>query len=746
MSEAIAVGAQARLIEGDAYPVEFLSALAQRESWRKEIYRPVYHIHKWWANRLGSIFRGVILGCLLPADADLEQAFYQKRDVSAISVFDPFMGSGTTVGEAHKLGCSALGRDINPVACEGVRVAFGPLERRRLQAAYAQLSTTVGARIRDLYRVQDGSGQPCDVLYFFWVKQVPCPHCSALVDLFSSRVIAQNVYPERKPEMQVCCPKCGDIFPAVGKDQGVSCRACGLHFDAKAGEASGAKATCQTCRRSFAIVEAVRALGRPPSHRLYAKLVLTSEGKKRYLPATPGDVDAYRRCAALLREELQRGAIQLPDGVLTDGYNTRQAINYNYRTWRDFFNERQLLALGWLHAAIAGLADDSTRDALLTLFSGALEFNNVFASYKGEGTGAVRHMFAHHILKPERMPIEANVWGTPKSSGSFSNLFEARLFRALDYRAAPFEVTLEGRGKARSSSAPFSGEVESAWPVDGVLKPRGVYLSCGSSDDTGLPDAVVDFVVTDPPFFDNVHYSELADFFYAWQRLHPRGFVGGQPTTRHPREVQDTDAHNFSAKLEAVFRECHRVLKDHGLLVFTYHHSRPAGWTSLAEAVFGAGFSVVNAHPVKAEMSVATPKSQAKEPIQLDVVLVCRKAKYDARSPMAPSEALAQAVRTARCKLARLASIGLFLSRNDRRVAVVSQFLAALGPVGPEMAVLAMRSQEAALDAAAEARADEPLGTESRVAADAQRTQQLTLPFVVPTDAVDPARSRAAGA
>ena len=63
-----------------------------------------------------------------------------------------------------------------------------------------------------------------------------------------------------------------------------------------------------------------------------------------------------------------------------------------------------------------------------------LEFNNLFASYKGEGTGAVRHMFSHHILKPERTPIEANVWGTPKSSGSFSNLFRSRLLRAIEYR------------------------------------------------------------------------------------------------------------------------------------------------------------------------------------------------------------------------------------------------------------------------------------------------------------------------
>ena len=63
--------------------------------------------------------------------------------------------------------------------------------------------------------------------------------------------------------------------------------------------------------------------------------------------------------------------------------------------------------------------------------SDALEFNNIFASCKGKWTGAVRHMFSHHILKPERMPIEANPWGTPKSSGAFSSLYKSRLLRSL---------------------------------------------------------------------------------------------------------------------------------------------------------------------------------------------------------------------------------------------------------------------------------------------------------------------------
>ena len=130
-----------------------------------------------------------------------------------------------------------------------------------------------------------------------------------------------------------------------------------------------------------------------------------------------------------MKEEVGRGEILLPTLALEHGYNTKQAMSYGFTAWRNFFNDRQLLALGWLHRAIRRLADEPIRPALLTLFSGVLEFNNMFASYKGEGTGAVRHMFSHHILKPERTPIEANVWGTPKSSGSFSNLFRSRLLR-----------------------------------------------------------------------------------------------------------------------------------------------------------------------------------------------------------------------------------------------------------------------------------------------------------------------------
>src|SRR5438477_3088229 len=139
-----------RLIETDGFPFDFLSQVAERESWRKEIYCPIYHVHKWWATRLGSIFRGILLGSLLPPEADLEDAFYREHAFAGVTVFDPFMGSGTTIGEAHKLGCAVLGRDINPVAAEAVRIVMGSLNPQLIQEEFLRLEATAGRRIREL--------------------------------------------------------------------------------------------------------------------------------------------------------------------------------------------------------------------------------------------------------------------------------------------------------------------------------------------------------------------------------------------------------------------------------------------------------------------------------------------------------------------------------------------------------------------------------------------------------------------
>src|SRR5262249_32496015 len=136
-------------------------------------------------------------------------------------------------------------------------------------------------------------------------------------------------------------------------------------------------------------------------------------------------------------------------------------------------------------------------------------------------------------------------------------------------------------GPKRACSEPITGNNTSDRHFPKRIEPRHIYLSCGDSAASELEDQCIDLVVTDPPFFDNVHYAELADFFFAWQKLRPNSYSAKLHSTRHHSEVQDTDAVKFAAKLQSVFSECYRVLKNGGLLVFSYHHSREEGWHSL---------------------------------------------------------------------------------------------------------------------------------------------------------------------
>ena len=669
-------------IESSAFPFEHLSDIAELESWRKEINRPIYHIHKWWAQRLGSVFRAILIAAFSPPGTDILAAFYARQELSKRVVFDPFMGSGTTVGEAIKLGYRVIGQDINPVSHFLVKNALAAHSRSKIVSEFEAMEADTAPVIRRFYQTRMGTGLfpdelTADVLYYFWVKVLTCPACGQDVDLFSRYIFSQHAYPKKHPSCKALCPACGAINKVAYDEEKATCAECGVEFNPQAGPADGQTARCQKCRHSFPIAKTVKATKRPPRHRLYAKMVLLQDNEKQYQRITPEDIALFDEAERQLRERKD----PYPVVPIEPGYNTNQALGYNYTHWHLMFNARQLLCLSILVDRIRKIEEPRTRELFACLFSGCLEFNNMFASFKGEGTGAVRHMFSHHILKPERTPLEANLWGTPKSSGAFSTLFQSRVLRALDYQESPFEIRpTQSNGrivgeKVHGASQPMA--VDCATSYREFAKGKRAYLACGSSSKTDIPDKSVEAVVSDPPFFDNVHYSQLADFFHVWQR-HILGTGGARTreTTRCPEEVQHGNADTFKDRLGAVWKECHRVLRDDALLIFTYHHSRPEGWRSVLHALADAGFVIVAVHPIKAEMSVAAPKAQAKEPIDYDIIIVCRKrGNNGALLPREFERVLTEATTDALGQVARLRACKRPMSRNDARVILMSQVL-----------------------------------------------------------------------
>jgi len=398
-------------------------------------------------------------------------------------------------------------------------------------------------------------------------------------------------------------------------------------------------------------------------------MILAEDGQKRYEALNEFDRELERRVAS----EYAEIAHAFPKVAIEPGYNTNQMLKHNYRFWHQLFSDRQLVCISYMVKSIQAIKDPNMKVLFACLFSGVLEFNNLFTSFKGEGTGAVRHMFAHHILKPEVMPLEANIWGTSKSSGAFTGLFGSRVKRALAYKANPTELQITASKATTIGGINRPLEMDVAHNFgDFLSQPKSIYLSYGDSSCVDLPDKSVDVVVTDPPFFDNVHYSQLADFFYYW--LNQILDLSPVNTTRCESEVQDTDPERFKAKLTSVFAECARVLRDNGLFVFTYHHARHEGWTAVHQAIRHAGFLCVQAYPIKAEMSVAMPLQQSKSPIHLDLILVCRRDRLTATE--GSSHGTIQSVlAAAEAQIAALTRMGIKVSLGDAKVVLMGRFL-----------------------------------------------------------------------
>ncbi len=659
------------------FPGAVLSEIGTKESWRKEVHRPATSTHKWWAKRLGTVFRGIIVSALTPEGADANAAYSAATRYGDAVILDPFAGSGVTGVEAAKLGARPICFDINPVATLVQRQALQQWNIEAIRAEFARIETACRAEVDRVHRTEDGR----TVLYYFWVATVSCPACDVDVRLFDSPVFSRNAYPKRVPKAQIVCPECLDIQESRYDFAQAMCA--NGHEITPRGTVERSSATCRH-GHTFKMTAALN--GRPPQYEMYAKMVSGERGQKSYEPITDWDRALYAECEQL-SAELPKDAV-LPIGALARGNNTNQALNWNFREWRQFFNARQLYSLSLIATAIRDLpGDDAEREALCALFSGTLEFNNLFTSFKGEGTGAVRHMFSHHILKPERTPLEAHPWGTPQSSGSFSTLLSSRIERAHAYKREPADLVATDSGvieRIMGVSTPIGAKLNQSWATFAESESTSSYVATRNAADTDLPSGSVDLIVTDPPFMDNVHYAELADFFHAWLRaMRPFQNYPAAETTRREGEVQNADPNEFGKAIEAVWTECERVLKPGGLLAFTFHQARISGWVQAVEALRRAGFVVTAVQPVKGEMTTSIVKAGAREPSNLDSIVVCRRLADGAASPYTSVDDATDGALTA---LRALVEAGIDVGAGDVRSVVRGSVLAYLASTEADLA------------------------------------------------------------
>ena len=606
-------------------PVEQLNPIALSEGNAKS---PLYQMHKWWARRLASVFRLITLGVFTHEDeseASVWRRFCDGADLGGKIVLDPFMGGGTTIAEALRLGCKTIGVDINPVAWFVTKKEVEPVELETLDAAFNHIEETAGSWIRELYATHCPAGHVADVMYFFWVKVAECRVCGAVTRLFPNYELS------RRDHVNICvCPKCLQVVETAGHVPHTVCPDCGTVFDPRAGLSGNGKFRCQACGEEQVLLHAVRRKAAALDLELHALEGYCSICGRFFKRTDRDDLVLWQR--AKMEFERRKDTLLFPrQAIPTEGRSDPRPVNHGYTHFWQMFNERQLLCLSMLLDEIMRLPDQNIRELLLTAFSDCLDSNNMFCKYEIEWH-KISLFFGLHAYHPIERPAENNVWGTEYGRGTFVKCYE-KVRRGKVFAQSPHVRLTNLRGQRFSKKT--GDEIIQGYPVttfDRLKRTdRAAMLMCQSSEDlSAVPDGSVDAVITDPPYFDNVQYSELADFFYVWLRLALKESYlwFGPELSGRAREIVKNDKLDktttfFNQGLQRVFEECHRVLKDDGLLVFTFHHNKVWAWEGIGQLLLDAGFYVSASPVVRSEGKSGFHSSEGN--IKYDCVLVCRK-------------------------------------------------------------------------------------------------------------------------
>ena len=296
---------------------------------------------------------------------------------------------------------------------------------------------------------------------------------------------------------------------------------------------------------------------------------------RRLRSATRFDRDCYREAERRLAEVLAQSPDALPSGPIPrTGRADNRLVDYGYRDYVEMFNARQQLHLALLGAAIQRTSAGA-RDALAVAFSDHLTTNNMLCAYAG-GWRRLAPLFAIRAYRHIARPVEINPWLQKNGRGTFPNSVRA-VIRASRALKDPREPSPRGLHKRTKDSHDGSADI-----------------ACGDARRMShIPSESVDLVVTDPPYFDYVPYSELGHFFTPWLRrfrLISRRGKGGFPTGQIAADARSRDAERrFCRRLAGAFREIRRVCKPGARIVFTYQNLDGRGWRAIASALAQGG-------------------------------------------------------------------------------------------------------------------------------------------------------------
>jgi len=652
-----------RLIE-DSFPVKEVGSESAKEKSIRHAHPSTLHI--WWARRPLGSSRGTCYAALVPAPHSVSDLKEKSEFVANLSrwdntwmspvteearqhireyyqrpprVLDPYAGGGSIPLEAMRLGCETYSHDYNPVS---VLIQKCTLE-------YPQKYGTIRApEIHEL--AQDPTQNPlaedvkrwsewvlnrtsAEIAHFYirndgeipigylWAHTLPCqnPSCDTHIPLIRQYWLAKGA----RHSVSLCpvISKNRLEFRVVGQGYGRMPHG----FNPDDATMSRAIATCPVCGSTIdaGTTRFLFKTGKS-SERLIAVISSNPRGEgKLYRIADDEDARMFRSAAdclrmkrAILTEEWGFNPVPdepTPEGKGRGAERAFSVRNYGLNTWGDLFNPRQQLALVAFTESIRLAHQEMLRggyqeDYALVISSylalgldRLVDFGSRLCILNPTGGRGVVHTFGRQVL-----PM---VW----------DYFESN----------PFYPEAAGWHTATAKNLDWIRHASS-------IPRTSVTVTQSNATSLDYPDDYFDAVLTDPPYYDNIPYSHLSDFFYVWLKraigpLYPELF--STPLTPKKNEIVaysnipggfEEGKRFFEESLKKSFGEIYRVLNPNGIAVIVYAHKSTEGWETMLNSLLDSKLVITAAWPINTE-KVGRLRSQMSAALASSIYIVARK-------------------------------------------------------------------------------------------------------------------------
>lgn len=627
-------------------------------------------------------YRQAFRNAIPRSDIDLLHAVLVHTWGEVPVVADPTAGGGSIPWTAARFGFPVIANELNAIAASilraGVKIPAerGPNLAHHLDKWGQILVKRVENRVAKFF--PNGPGE--QVATYLFANAVACPRTGRLVPLMPDKWLRKikgkeaavrmlteiDGVPLDEPRFEV----------AVGSDVVVA--------DAASGTSARGKAISPY---DDLVIDGdyikAEAKADRMSQVLYAVAVRTGAGDRAFRAPTDSDLAAIRAAEeqfAAVKDLWQARGILPSEEIPAEANYERGHRMYGRYTWLDMFSPRQALVHGTFGDEFAELIPE-VRDALgdeaddvlfeLALMQGkALNWNSLSSTWN-IGAQGIRSTFEKHNF--------AFKWTFAEFEAvALYNWCSARLTANYREIAQLFDET---------GGSDIRGQDE--------LQRQVTVTQANAADLCSVNDGAVAHVCMDPPYYDNVMYAELADYFYVWEkhtlgRLIPEYFAGDlsdkeNEAVANPARFQSMGKRkgelaylDYEAKMTAIFAECRRMLRDDGVLSVMFTHKRAEAWDTLGMSLLQAGFIIETSWPVNTEREQSLHQANMNSAAST-IMLVCRKRPSAGGATLVYLDDIEQDIRDAARNAAKrfqhvgIDGVDLLLSTYGPTLSVISQ-------------------------------------------------------------------------